>query len=701
MRASAVSPTVHPSRTPKENVAILRADRRIHFTNTGPRDTGQSDFKNRHTLYDLIRLAPYYNRSGYFSVENHGGARFHQNLLQNKIHPFDEAALWKERMPDVMTQTLVRSTNLWGYRMYPRNVIALSVKAFLPYIDVWRCFDFLNYIPNMIPIAEEVMKGGKLFEPAISFTVSEECTNAYYLKVTKEIVSLTGGSKDIILCIKDMAGVGSPGRIASLIDALLQKHPSLVIHYHRHATDGLAVPALAAAAKAGAKILDVTDDPFTRHYGHAPVRSVNALLLEQGLKTRLELGPVDEASQVITEFIGHYHEFESQFRGFSYKVTEHRMPGGAFPSSFEQAVKGDFLHLMPHILRGMSAGNRFIKYFDVTPGSQITWTTWVAIVQYHYKEGGYKKVEAILDLCERFIAGGQRLGGLAPEDRDALLGLYSHATDDLKSLLLGRYGPLPFGWPAEWVYQSVFGDGWREQVDHERIEASPLAKKKKEDIDALQRELEAKIGRHATPAELILYLQHPGATVDFLAFRRKYGDTSLLPTPVWLDGLTQVGQEVRFEHHGKPNTIKRVSVGEEVEGVRYVVMAVNNTMHVFRVELPVYKERLKGGPRVADPAVKGEVAAPMMGNVWRIGDKDRVLRVGDIVKEGQEVMNVEAMKIENAIRSPMHGVIKEIPVSLNEAVVEKQVLMVLGEVPWPEAKRKSAVTKKAKKPGAI
>lgn len=688
---------IHPSLSPKENVAILRRDPRVYFTNTGPRDTGQSDFKNRHTLYDLIRLASLYNRSGYFSVENHGGARFHQNLLQNKIDPFEEAALWKERMPDVMTQTLVRSTNLWGYRMYPRNVVALSVKAFLPYVDVWRCFDFLNYVPNMIPIAEEVMKGGRIFEPAISFSVSDDCTNAYYLKITKEILAITGGSKEIILCIKDMAGVGSPRRIASLVDAILQKHPSLMIHYHRHTTDGLAVPALVAAAKAGVKILDVTDDPFTRYYGHAPVRSVNALLREQGLQTRLDLPSVDESATVVEDFIGHYQEFESQFRGFSYKVTEHRMPGGAFPSSFEQAGKGDFLHLMPQILRGMSYGNRFIKYFDVTPGSQITWTTWVGIVQFHYKEGGYKTVESLLGLCERFIAVRHRLEKLSAEERERLLGLYAHATDDLKSLLLGRYGPLPFGWPAEWVYQSVFGDGWREKVKKERIETSPLAKKRPEDIPGIQRELQGKLGRHPTPRELVLYLQHPGAAVDFLAFRRKFGDTSLLPTPVWFDGLKGVGTEVRFEHHGKPATIKLVSIGAEVNGMRHMVLAVNNTMHVFPVEMPAYKDRLKMGARMADPAVTGEIGSPMMGNVWRIGDKDRVLKVGDIVKEGQEIMNLEAMKIETAILSPLHGVIKEIPVKLNEAVVDRQLLMVLGDVPWPGTKRKPAAAKTMKK----
>ncbi len=688
---------VHPTLSPKDNVAILRRNNRIYFTNTGPRDTGQSDFKNRHTLYDLIRLAPLYNRSGYFSVENHGGARFHQNLLQNKIDPFEEAARWKERMPDVMTQTLVRSTNLWGYRMYPRNVIALSVKAFLPYVDVWRCFDFLNYVPNMVPIAEEVMKGGKLFEPAISFSVSDDCTNAYYLKVTRDILAVTGGTKEIILCIKDMAGVGSPKRITSLVDALLQKHPSLVIHYHRHATDGLAVPALVAAAKAGAKILDVTDDAFTRYYGHAPVRSVNALLQEQGIETNLDLGWVDEAGRVVTDFIGHYQEFESQFRGFSHKVTEHRMPGGAFPSSFEQAEKGDFLHLMPHILRGMSDGNRFIKYFDVTPGSQITWTTWAAIVQFHFKEGGYQQVEHLLEACERFIAVGQRLNKLAPAEREVLLGLYSRATDDLKSLLLGRYGPLPFGWPADWVYQSVFGDTWRARVKKDRIEASPLDQKKKENIAAIQRELEGKVGRRVMPEDLVLYLQHPGATVDFLAFRRKYGDTTILPTRVWFDGLQEVGREVRFNHQGKPNTVKLVSIGSEVGGVRHIVLAVNNTMHVFPVELPSAKGRLKSEVRLADPTIKGEIASPMMGNVWRIGNKDRGLKVGDIVKEGQEIMNLEAMKIETAILAPIHGVIKDIPVKLNQAVLDKQLLMVLGEAPWSERKTKTAPSKRAKK----
>ncbi|HAA55016.1 MAG TPA: biotin attachment protein, partial [Myxococcales bacterium] len=184
----------------------LRDSKQIHLTTTGPRDTGQSDYKNRHTFSDLIRLAPLYEVAGYFSVEMHGGARFHQNLLSNMLDPFEEAAAWKSTLNNTLTQTLVRSTNVWGYRSYPENVIRESVRAFTPTIDVWRCFDFLNYVPNMRPLAEEVLKEGKIFEPAISFTQSDECTNEYYLKVAREMVALCGGEKHTIICIKDMAG---------------------------------------------------------------------------------------------------------------------------------------------------------------------------------------------------------------------------------------------------------------------------------------------------------------------------------------------------------------------------------------------------------------------------------------------------------------------------------------------------------------
>ncbi len=654
----------------------LRDGKTIRLTNTGPRDTGQSDFKNRFTLHDLTRLMPVYDASGYFSVEVHGGARLHQNLMNNMIHPFEEARLFSTMMPNVLTQTLIRSTNVWGYRMYPRNIVRLAVESFLPTIDVWRCFDFLNYVPNMAPVAEEVLRGGKIFSPAISFTESPECSDAYYLRVLKEIVSLCGGTKNIILCIKDMAGVGSPARIRRLIDVFLQKYPGLVIQYHRHSTDGLVIPAIAAAAAAGAKLFDVTDDAFSRFYGHPPVRPLVRYLRELGYDVHLDMKLADEASDTIRGFIRSYGRFESQFKGFSNDVTVHRMPGGAFPSSFEQAEKGGFLDLMPHILKGMSYGNRIIKYFDVTPGSQITWTTWAGILQRVNKEGGEHGIRRLFGVLDRFYEAGERLEALSQADENLLLRLFTGATDDLKNLLLGKYGPLPFGWPKDWVYRSVFGEDWAAKVKAERVESSPLSLLPDEDLEKARAAMEAELGRSSTPEEFVLYLMHPKAAIDFLKFRQRFGDTTVLPTSVWFNGLRKPGDQVTIAIGGKPHEIRLVSIGEGVGGVKHVVLSVDNIMHVFPVELPEAAAARKS-IRKASPSNKGEIGATVTGTVWRIGTKDRVLKEGDRLRKGEEVMNIEVMKTENAVKTHAAGVIRELCVKVNDRVEEGQLLAVV------------------------
>ena len=661
----------------KKIIKAIRESGEIWLTNTGPRDTGQSDFKNRFTLHDLSRLIPVYNESGYFSVEIHGGARFHQNLLNNKIDPFEEAAVWARGMPNVLTQTLIRSTNVWGYRMYPRNVVKLAVKSFVNTIDVWRCFDFLNYVPNMAPVAEEVLKGGKIFEPAVSFTESPECSDPYYLRVVKEIVEMCGGTDGIILCIKDMAGVGSPDRIRRLVDAILQKHPDLVILYHRHSTDGLVIPAMAAAAGAGAKLFDVTDDAFSRFYGHPPVRPLVRYLRELGLSVRLDMEKAGEATDVIRGFIRNYEKYESPYKGFSHDVVSHRMPGGAFPSSFEQAEKGGFLDLMPDILKGMACGNRIIKYFDVTPGSQITWTTWAGIVQRFHKEAGEQGVKRLFHALEKYFQGGERIEALTQAEENLLLRLFAGATDDLKNLLLGRYGPLPFGWPKDWVYRSVFGEDWKERVAAERLESTPLSHLPEENLVRSRKAMEGELGRPPTEEEFVLYLMHPKAAVDYLKFRQSYGDTTVLPTGVWFHGLRRPGDSVSVTLAGKPHEIKLVSIGEGVGGIKQVVLSVDNIMHVFPVELPEAALARKA-VRKADPSVKGEIGAFVSGTVWRIGTKDRALKAGDRLKKGEEILNIEVMKTENAVKSPFAGVIREICVKVNDTVEEGQLLAVVA-----------------------
>lgn len=666
---------VRPGMSAREIVQAVRSLQGACFTSVSMRDSGQSDFKNRHRIYDLKTLAPLYNSLGLFSAECHGGARWHVGIMNRRESPFEEIRLLRTLMPDVLLQTLIRETNLWGYRPYPRNVIEYAVSNVD--IDVWRCFSFLNDVRNMRAVAETVMKRGRLFEPAISFTVADWATDEYYLRVVHDIVALCGGVDEIILCIKDMAGVGNPARIGQLVSAIKHHYPDLVIHYHRHVTDGLAVPALFAAVQAGAKIVDVQEDALVRFYGHPPILGVHAYFEEGGVHVHLNRRAAELANEKVREWIGHYEWAESPFKGYDHGVTRHRMPGGAFPSSFEQAEKGGFLHLMPAILRMMAIYNQIVRYFDVTPGSQITWVTCSGIVNRYAKERGEAGVRQLIALLTRFVEEhGQDLAAMNESEQEELLQLFRNAPGDFKSLLVGHYGKLPVGWPADWVYQSAFGDEWESRIQ-ERSDLSPLDALKDDDLDRLRQNLAEGLGRTPTEEEFILYLMHPKDALSFIEFREKYGMAPLvLPTDVWRYGLRHTGQKVDFELDGKPYCIELVSIGAEHDGMIYVVIKVNNVTRVYPVATPrARKTEIRLARRPND------VGAPINGNVWRIGNPRRgPIAVGDVVHKGEEIANLEAMKMENAVLAPFNGRIAEICVRLNEIVQEGQLLFVLEKV---------------------
>ncbi len=663
---------IRPGMTPAEMVKSLRELDGVALTCTGMRDAGQSDFKNRHRIYDLTTLCPYYEDMLLFSSECHGGARWHVGIMNRKESPFEEIELLRKHMPSVLLQTLIRETNLWGYRPYPKNVIEYVVERVD--IDVWRCFSFLNDIRNMRTVAEIVMKRGRLFQPAISFTQADWTTNGYYLSVVDDIVSLCSGTDEIVLCIKDMAGVGSPERIRSLVDAIKQKYPDLLVQYHMHATDGLAMPALLAAAEAGAKILDAEEDSLTRFYGQAPLLALQSYLEESGIKVVLNREMAVKAVQKIRDWIGQYEWAESPFKGFDHQVTFHRMPGGAFPSSFEQAQRGGFLHLMPAILQLMSLYNRIVKYFDVTPGSQITWVTCSGIINKYEKEQGAGGVEHIIRLLTKFVLeNGQDFEAMDHEEKDELLQLFRNAPGDFKNLISGGYGRLPMGWPADWVYESTFGDEWQEKIK-QRDDSSPLESLRHDDLDRIQNDLGVTLGREPTEEEFTLYLMHPKDTINYIDFREKYGESPLvLPTDVWREGLRNPGDQVEFKLWGKPYCIELLSVGAEHEGLIHVVIKVNNKTNVCKVETP---RAQKAEIRMASS--EQEIGAPINGNVWRIGNPDRgTIKVGDIVHKGEEIANLEAMKMENAILAPFDAQVEEIAVKLNAQVQEGQLLFVL------------------------
>jgi acetyl-CoA carboxylase biotin carboxyl carrier protein len=67
-----------------------------------------------------------------------------------------------------------------------------------------------------------------------------------------------------------------------------------------------------------------------------------------------------------------------------------------------------------------------------------------------------------------------------------------------------------------------------------------------------------------------------------------------------------------------------------------------------------------------------EIKAPMPGNIVEI-----MVKVGDTVNEGDEVIILEAMKMENPIFAPADGSVKEIMIKEKDAVEAEQVLIIL------------------------
>lgn len=68
-----------------------------------------------------------------------------------------------------------------------------------------------------------------------------------------------------------------------------------------------------------------------------------------------------------------------------------------------------------------------------------------------------------------------------------------------------------------------------------------------------------------------------------------------------------------------------------------------------------------------------EVKAPMPGKILEV-----LVKVGDSVKEDDEIVMLEAMKMENPIYAPADGTVQEVKVKANDSVETEQVLVVIG-----------------------
>jgi pyruvate carboxylase len=231
-------------------------------------------------------------------------------------------------------------------------------------------------------------------------------------------------------------------------------------------------------------------------------------------------------------------------------VAAYKLTGGAVGSTFEQADKGGFLDRMPEILTEMARVQvEMGNWWSVTPGSQILWTTAV---------------------------------------NNVLYGRYERPSMDLKNLLLGRYGPLPFYQPEAWIcekvleYQRYDGKKWQQiMADEAGIQKSGNA-----DLEMERRRLEGELDRPVSEEELVLYLQFPFDALSFFKFQSRYGKVWLLPPEVWFrQGGFKDGERITFaDEFGVPHYIEVISTRREGANV-LTTLVVDHSFQSFNVQV--------------------------------------------------------------------------------------------------------------------
>lgn len=208
-------------------------------------------------------------------------------------------------------------------------------------MDIFRVFDSLNYLPNLMLGIDAVGKAGGVIEAAISYSgdISDpsrtKFTLPYYLDLADELIK--GGTH--VLAIKDMAGLLKPRAATMLVDAIRQKHPDVPIHVHTHDTSGAGVAAMLAAAEAGADVVDVAVDSMSGMTSQPSMGAIVASLQGSELDTGIALETVSDYSAYWEQARTLYAPFECcvTMKSGNADVYLNEIPGGQYTNLQFQA----------------------------------------------------------------------------------------------------------------------------------------------------------------------------------------------------------------------------------------------------------------------------------------------------------------------------------------------------------------------------
>ncbi len=236
------------------------------------RDGQQSAFATRMKQEQVDRVLPYYKDANFYAMEVWGGAVPDSVMRYLNENPWDRLEKIKAGIGDVSKLTaLSRGRNHFGYAPYTDEIIEGFCKnAIESGLGIMRIFDALNDVNNVKSTIKYVKKYGGIADCAVCYTIDPKYpklslmdklkgkknpepvfTNAYFLNKAKEMEALGAD----MITIKDMSGLINPARIAELIP-LFKQNLKIPVDFHTHCTPGYGLGAVLMAIVKGTDIVD-------------------------------------------------------------------------------------------------------------------------------------------------------------------------------------------------------------------------------------------------------------------------------------------------------------------------------------------------------------------------------------------------------------------------------------------------------------
>ncbi len=391
--------------------------KKVRITDTTLRDAHQSLWATRLRTDDILQIAEKIDSAGYYSLECWGGATFDVCMRFLRENPWERLRQIKKVCKKTPLQMLLRGQNILGYKHYPDDVVDRFVAlACANGMDIFRVFDALNDPRNLEQAIKSVKKYGGHAQGTICYTTSPVHTVEKYVELAKAEEAMGIDS----LCIKDMAGILTPGAARELVGALVKALPGMPVQVHSHMTSGMAAAMYMAAVEAGAGCVDCAISTLSSFSSQPPTESIVSILESEGFDCGLDrklLGEINAYFKALKQ--KREPASAAKVEPVDAGVLVHAIPGGMISNLRSQLAQQDALDRLDEVLEELPKTRADLGYPPlVTPTSQIVGVQSVLNVL------SGKRYSMVTDETRRYAAGyyGRTPAPIDPKLRKKLCG---------------------------------------------------------------------------------------------------------------------------------------------------------------------------------------------------------------------------------------------------------------------------------------